>query len=191
MLEHVPSVIGQALRAVRPGLEKLTYASSDLAAVPECIRVTSPVFEDGAAIPPRFTEDGAKLSLPLAWANVPSAAKSLVLIVEDADSPTPSPLVHAIVWDLAGGDGDLTEGMLKSEGSGGWPLALGKNSFFKAEYLPPDPPSGHGPHRYAFQLFALDEGLSVDSEPGRTAVLDAMRSHVIGRGRLIGTYERA
>ena len=190
MLEHVPTVIGQALRSVRPGLEKLSDASGDFANVPASIAVTSPAFDDGAPIPERFTADGARLSPPLAWANVPSGTESIVLLIEDADSPTPAPLVHGIAWSLAGADGDLTEGMLKSEGSVGWPLALGRNSFLKAEYLPPDPPSGHGPHRYAFQIFALDRTLSLDGEPGRGALIEAMKTHVIGKGRLIGTYER-
>ncbi|MCW6511047.1 YbhB/YbcL family Raf kinase inhibitor-like protein [Lichenifustis flavocetrariae] len=190
MLEHVPSAVGQALKSFRPGVEKLTVMSPDFADVPETLRVTSSAFASGGTIPVRFTEDGAKLSPPLAWAGVPAATAAIVLLVEDADSPTPSPLVHAIAWNLAGADGALEEGMLKSEGSGGWPQALGKNSFFRAEYLPPDPPAGHGQHHYAFQVFAVDCALDLDDEPGRGALIEAMRSHVLAKGYLIGTYER-
>lgn len=191
MLEHVPSVLGHALKGLRPGIEKLTYRARDFAEVPDSIRVTSTAFSEGGVIPERFTDDGAKLSPPLAWSNIPSLARAIVLLVKDADSPTPAPLVHAIAWNLTGADGALEEGMLKSEGSGGWPQALGHNSFLKAEYLPPDPPSGHGAHHYAFQIYALDQALTFEGDPGRSALVDAMRSHVLAKGCLIGVYERA
>jgi phosphatidylethanolamine-binding protein (PEBP) family uncharacterized protein len=88
-------------------------------------------------------------------------------------------------------DHALDEGELKSAASGGRDIALGKNSFLCSEYLPPDPPPGHGEHRYVFQLFALDHALELGDAPGRTALLDAMEGHVIAKGLLIGTYERA
>lgn len=191
MLEHLPSALGQALKSIRPGLGKITASSPDFAAVPDTISVSSKAFANGEQMPARFTEDGAKVSPPLAWSGVPAGTAAVVLLVEDADSPTPSPLVHAIAWSLAGGDGALEEGMLKSEGSGGWPQALGKNSFLKPEYLPPDPPSGHGSHQYAFQVFALDRILELDEAPGRGALIDAMKGHVLAKGCLVGRYERS
>lgn len=191
MLEHLPSAVGQALKSFRPGLDKITSMSSDFAAVPDTVAVSSKAFANGQAIPLRFTEDGAKVSPPLAWAAIPSGTAAVVLLIEDADSPTPAPLVHAIAWNLAGADGALEEGMLRSEGSPGWPQALGKNSFLRAEYLPPDPPSGHGAHHYAFQIFALDRTLDLDDEPGRGALIEAMKGHVLAKGTLVGVYERA
>ena len=59
-----------------------------------------------------------------------------------------------------------------------------------ATYLPPDPPPGRGPHRYAFQVFALDTVPRFESQPGRTQLLDKIKGHVIAKGLLIGTYER-
>ena len=67
---------------------------------------------------------------------------------------------------------------------------LGRNSYLQASWLPPDPPPGHGVHRYAFQVFALEAGASFDGEPGREAVLEAIREHGLASGCLIGTYER-
>ena len=67
----------------------------------------------------------------------------------------------------------------------------GRNSYLQASWLPPDPPPGHGVHRYAFQLFALDGSAAAFSEtPGRDEVLEALRDHAIASGCLIGTYER-
>ena len=188
MLEHVPAILGEALKGVRPGLEKLAAAS--LADVPETVAVDSPAFAHGAALPADCTADGRGVSPPLRWRNLPAGTAAVALLVEDADSPTPRPLVHAIVTDLPGRDGELAEGALKGPGGPGELHALGRNSFMKAEYLPPDPPTGHGPHRYAFQVFALREAPRLDPEPGRDALLAALSGRVLAKGVLIGTYER-
>ena len=157
---------------------------------PECIQVTSPAFDNDAAIPVRFTADGEKLSPPLQWSGVPEGAQAVVLLVEDPDAPAPSPLVHTIAWALPGEDGGLAEGALKSPASGGEALSLGRNSFLGADYLPPDPPPGHGPHHYVFQVYALDAKPDLHGTPVRTQLIHAMKGHIVGRGCLIGTYER-
>ena len=190
MLEKVPAAIGHALEGVRPGLQKLVYNDAAMAGIAGSITVTSPAFEDGGPLPARYTEDGERLSPPLEWIGVPPEAQALVLLVEDADSPSLNPLVHAIVWDLPGGDGGLPEGGLASSAGSGEGHAMGRNSFLGAKYLAPDPPTGHGPHRYAFQVFALDRRPELDGTPGRGALLDAMKGRVLAKGCLIGTYQR-
>ncbi len=189
MLEHVPTILGEALKGVRPGLDKLA-AAKDFADIPESVAVDSPAFGHGSPMPVDYTADGRAVSPPLTWRNLPAGTAAVALLIEDADSPTPHPLVHAIVPYLPGQDGELTEAVLKSPGAPGGAHPLGRNSFMKAEYLPPDPPSGHGPHRYAFQVFALGVPLSLDPEPGRDAFVKAMAGHVLAKGVLIGTYER-
>ena len=67
----------------------------------------------------------------------------------------------------------------------------GRNSFQKDGWLPPDPPTGHGPHHYLFQVFALARPADLPASPGRGALLDALRDNVIAKGMLTGTYERA
>ena len=191
MLEKVPLVIGRLLRRAKAGADELTFHDPAFADLPCTIRVESPAFEDGGPIPAEYTDDGDKLSPPLRWSGVPEDAEAAVLIVEDADSPTPSPLVHAICWDLPGEDGAIGAGDLDSPCSVGEGHTLGKNSFKRAEYLPPDPPKGQGPHRYAFQMFALDSRLDFDETPNRKEVIKAMRGHVLAKGCLVGVYERA
>ena len=107
-----------------------------------------------------------------------------------ADSPTPKPLVHALVWDLPGSDASLPEGALPTAAASAPRDALGRNSLLSSSYLPPDPPRGHGPHRYVFQVFALDATLRFESAPGRAELLERIRGHVVAKGLLIGTYER-
>jgi Raf kinase inhibitor-like YbhB/YbcL family protein len=191
MLQHLPQGVGEALREVRAGLERTTYYDPDFADAPELIQVSSEAFADGAALPARYTADGEKLSPPLAWTGVPEAAAAIVLIVEDADAPAPTSLVHTLAWGLPADQTGLAEGALRSPGSGGEALSLGLNSFFGAEYLPPDPPPGHGPHRYLFQLFALDAHPELHGKPIRTQVIHAMKGHVLAKGLLVGVYERS
>jgi Raf kinase inhibitor-like YbhB/YbcL family protein len=130
------------------------------------------------------------VSPPLSWSDPPSGAEAFVLLVEDPDAPSPEPLVHLLAWDLPPDLAELPQGQLKSPGHRGLDENLGENSFLNAGWLPPDPPSGHGPHLYVFQLFALDRSLRFDGHPGRGAFLAAIQGHVLAKGVLVGTYER-
>ncbi len=190
MLEKLPEVIGQALAGVRAGLDQIAFNTLGLRQGLGSIALTSLAFADHAPIPARYTADGEGLSPPLAWTGLPAGAHSLVLLVEDADSPTPHPLVHAIVVGLDAADGALAEGVIASDGHEGSGLHTGRNSYLQAAWLPPDPPPGHGVHRYAFQLFALAEAPAFSEAPGRDEVLAALRQHAFASGLLIGTYER-
>ncbi len=189
MLENVPAGVGKALAGLRAGFEKIV-SEADFASTPETISLASPAFEDEAPIPARYTEDGEGVSPPLRWSDLPAGTEALVLIVEDPDAPTPHPLAHLLAWDLAPSPSDLAEALFASPDHVGIHEILGRNSFLKAEYLPPDPPPGHGRHRYVFQLYALDEALSFDTPPTREAIVEAMKARVLAKGLLIGTYER-
>ncbi|GEO99873.1 YbhB/YbcL family Raf kinase inhibitor-like protein [Methylobacterium haplocladii] len=189
MLEKLPHTVGEALSRVKAGLGKTVYHSV-FADVPESITVTSEAFSDGAAIPARYTDDGGRLSPPLAWSGLPQGTGSVVLLVEDPDAPMPKPFVHLIAWKERGRDAALPEGDFASRGSKGERHALGRNSFQKDAWLPPDPPTGHGPHHYLFQVYALDGALDLPASPGRGDVLDAMQGRVLAKGLLTGIYER-
>ncbi|HTR17701.1 MAG TPA: YbhB/YbcL family Raf kinase inhibitor-like protein [Acetobacteraceae bacterium] len=190
MIEGVASKIGQALRNVRPGIGAL--ASSRLRSVPRTLRVTSPAFTDGGQIPARYTQDGEGLFPPLGWESVPATAKSLALLVEDADAPFPRPLVHAVLHGIPPHLGGLPEGALPKRLTGPAPLGFsaGRNSLTRPGWMAPSPMPGHGPHRYAFQLFALDFVPRFAHTPGRTLLMRTIRSHILAYGRLTGVYRR-
>ena len=190
MLEKIPASVGRALSGVRAGAEDLAIADTELTGVNASIEIASPAFEYNAMMPVRYTADGEGISPPLEWRGVPADAQAIVLLVEDADSPTPQPLVHAIVWDLPGADGSLPEGALPTRRSDADLEAMGRNSYFTPTYLPPDPPPGHGAHRYVFQIFALDNAPRFERPPGRATLLARIRDHVVAKGLLIGRYER-
>ncbi|HZD88610.1 MAG TPA: YbhB/YbcL family Raf kinase inhibitor-like protein [Pseudolabrys sp.] len=185
MLENLPASLGTALKDTRPGLDKLTINARELEA-PLSLQVDSTAFSDGAAVPQRFTADGAGLSPPLRWIGAPDEAACAALVVEDADSPTPNPLVHAIA-PLLPANGEMAEGALAG-GDGAPPT--GRNSYMQHGFLALDPPPAHGAHRYAFQVFALREAPDQPESMGRSALVHWMKSRVLAKGCLIGTYER-
>jgi Raf kinase inhibitor-like YbhB/YbcL family protein len=191
MLEKLPEAVGRALHGVRAGLDNIVFNTLGLCEGMASVALTSVAFADHAPMPPRYTADGDGVSPPLQWTGLPSGVASLVLIVEDADSPTPNPLVHAIVVGLGPGDDRLVEAAIPSSDQEGAGLHVGRNSSLQAAWLPPDPPPGHGVHRYAFQLFALDSVPVFSEEPGRDEVLGELRDHAIASGLLIGTCERS
>ena len=188
MLEHVPAWLGRLLADRRAGMDKVLAAQPGTG-VAGALSLTSPAIGEGGRLPERFTADvDAPVSPPLTWTGAPDGCR-LALLVEDPDAPASQPLVHAIVWGLEGASGRLEEGAIT--GDGGTALIVGRNSFFRIGWLPPDPPTGHGEHRYAFQLFALDAGAPDPGEaPGRAALAEALRGHVLACDVLIGTYSR-
>lgn len=190
MLEKLPDMVGAALRGQRAGLDQTAFVRVQLRAGQGALQVTSLAFMDHAPLPPRFTADGEGLSPPLRWSGVPPGTASLLLLVEDADSPTPHPLVHAIAYDIPPEEVYLPEGALNAEELPNPDLKLGRNSYLRSAWIPPDPPPAHGVHRYAFQLFALGPGAQLSGTPGREAVLETLEQHALASGCLIGTYER-
>lgn len=190
MLEKIPESVGHALINQRAGMENVVY--NQLFRERQVVRLDlgSTAFVFNARLPTRFTADGDGISPPLRWDGVPEAAGSLALIVEDADSPTPHPLVHAIAVGLERAEGHLEEGVLNTahhERSG---VLVGQNSYFRHDWMPPDPPRGHGEHRYVFQLFALRKGPPFAEAPGRRAFIEVVLERAVAVGCVIGTYER-
>ncbi|QDZ06851.1 YbhB/YbcL family Raf kinase inhibitor-like protein [Sphingomonas panacisoli] len=191
MLEHVPSWLGTLMRNFRAGHDKLVVAHRGIALAEERIELTSPAFKDGQRLPTRFTADGDGISPPLMWGDVPVGTRSLVLIVEDPDAPTPNPLVHAVVLNIPTDQRNLREGaIVADEHERGGSQSIGRNSYFSESWLPPDPPTGHGEHDYVFQLFALDVVPEIGPNSGRGDVVAAIAGHVLGTGLLVGTYSR-
>lgn len=192
MLEHVPRWLGAALKRARAGADKLAIVQAELGEGVAAIDLSSPAFADGGRLPDRFTADGDGASPPLVWGQLPEGTHSLALLVEDADAPAPQPLVHAVLWGLPADTHRLIEGEIVADGGGAEDgRDVGRNSFFGEGWLPPDPPTGHGVHRYTFQLFALGEGVGdPGTSPGRAKIVRAMQGHVLGAGILVGTYSR-
>ena len=187
MLHAVLSSIGRALRPVRPGLTALAGARLGTGSP---ITVSTSSFNGRMA--ERLTADGQGVSPALNWSGVPPQTRSVVLLVQDADIPAPRPLTNLILYAINPALDHLAEGELPRRLRGPSPRGYrcGRNGFGQTGWLPPSPPPGHGAHRYAFQVFALNTELRFAIPPGRTTLIDAMAGHVVGFGQVIGTYER-
>jgi Raf kinase inhibitor-like YbhB/YbcL family protein len=151
------------------------------------IQVASPAFKEGAPIPPRFTCTEKDLSPALAWTGTPPGTKSFALICDDPDAPMGT-WVHWVIFNLPADSTSLPEGV-PVEPKLATGAVQGRNSWKKVGYGGPCPPPGK-PHRYFFQLYALDVALTLDSNAAKKDLEAAMKGHVLAEGQLMGTYKR-
>jgi phosphatidylethanolamine-binding protein (PEBP) family uncharacterized protein len=179
-------MIGKLLRSVRAGEYRSPFAGAGFAA-PHDIAVTSSDFEDGGALPATSAGKGVgeDRSPQLSWNGIPPQTQQMVLIIDDVDVPLPRPLLHTVAV-IGPGVRSVDAGELKpgTEGLRFIPGSLGHRG-----YAGPRPIPGHGPHRYRFLLFALDEPVA-ESATKAKALRKQMAGHVLARGVLTGTYER-
>lgn len=144
--------------------------------------LTSDTFQQGQAIPVRFTCEGEDRSPPLRWGEPPAGTRSLVLIVDDPDAPN-GLFRHWGAFNIPAAARELAEGTSAP--------AEAQNDFGKPGYGGPCPPQGHGPHRYHFKLYALDaDALGLPTGIGIKELEAEARKHAIGQAELVGTFER-
>ncbi|MGW2514140.1 YbhB/YbcL family Raf kinase inhibitor-like protein [Streptomyces scopuliridis] len=117
---------------------------------------------------------------PLADPGVPDGTVELALIVHDPDAPLPHGFTHWVVYGI-----DPADAAVHPPDSG-FAYREEPNSLGTQAYTGPQPPPGHGTHRYCFWVYALDT--AVTGEPTREEFLSAYGDHVIEQNRLVGTY---
>lgn len=150
--------------------------------------LTSAAFAHQGAIPAKFTCEGADVSPPLSWSDLPPATKSLALIVDDPDAPDPAApkmtWVHWVLYNLPPAGNGLPEGASVLP-----PGTLqGLNDWQRSGYGGPCPPIGR--HRYFHKLYALDTVLPDLGRPTKAALEKAMKGHILGQAELLGTYQK-
>ena len=150
------------------------------------LTLTSTAFQEGAAIPSRYTCEGDDSSPPLAWGEPPAGTKSIALITDDPDAPGKT-WVHWVVYNLPASARTLEEAFqAQRELPDG--TRQGMTDFGRIGYGGPCPPSGT--HRYDFKLYALDTTLSLPPGATKTQVEATMKDHILGQAQLMGTYKR-
>ncbi|MGA2507014.1 MAG: YbhB/YbcL family Raf kinase inhibitor-like protein [Chitinispirillaceae bacterium] len=150
------------------------------------IKVESQAFKHMQPIPAQYTCDGADISPPLSWSNVPAATKSIALIADDPDAPAGT-WVHWVVYGLPPAADSLPENIPKSDTLSGGGIQ-GKNDFRRIGWNGPCPPGGT--HRYFFKIYALDTMLNLPAGKTKAEIEKAMKGHVLAKGELAGTYKR-
>lgn len=145
------------------------------------LRISSPAFDHGGAIPVRFTCDGEDINPKLEFGTVPAGTRSLALIVDDPDAPVGT-WVHWVVWNITPQTREIGENSVPAG------AVQGLNDWKRNRYGGPCPPSG--PHRYFFKLYALDTTLTLSPATTKAALEKAMAGHILARGELQGNYRR-
>jgi Raf kinase inhibitor-like YbhB/YbcL family protein len=152
-------------------------------------RVYSPAFSEGGPIPRAHTCDGADLSPPLAWSEIPPETRELALIMDDPDAPS-HVWVHWVLYGIAPTVTGLAAGIPRDvELKAPIVARQGVNDFRRPGWGGPCPPPGP-PHRYCFTLYALGQESKVPAGATRAALLETIRKITIGEARLIGRYGR-
>ncbi len=146
------------------------------------IVLSSPAFKPGGAMPVRYTCDGAGVSPPLAWRNVPAGAAELLLLVIDLDGGSGG----AIKWAVGG----------LSPGSHGIPAGrlphgavVGLNSAGEARWGGICGARGRV-HHVAFLLYALSRKLGSRAGFSPVLVRGGLKDATLARGLTLATYRR-
>ena len=145
------------------------------------LRLESPAFRNGGAIPKRYTCDGQNVSPPLHWSGVPGRARELTLLVEDPDAGR---FMHWSLLAIPARTTGLREGSVPA-GS-----VQTENGFGDRRWGGPCPPHGKGAHRYVFALYALDRRLGLGASASADQVRSAIARAAIARGTLTARYRR-
>ena len=159
--------------------------------------MTSTAWEDGGVIPNKFTQAAgpAAVSPELKWSQVPAGTQSFVLLLHDPEpvlnKGSKMDITHWLIWNIPGTSTGLAENVAAGElADGSRQVSLRGNA-----YMGPGAPPGPY-HHYTFELYALDtklevpQGTAQQAAATRTAVIDAMDGHVLGKAVLVARFHR-
>ena len=159
--------------------------------------MTTTAWEDGGVIPDKYTMAAgtAAVSPKLEWSQVPPGTQSFVLLLHDPEpvlqKGSKMDITHWLIWNIPGTSTGLPEGVAQGElPDGSRQVSLRGNAYM-------GPGAGPGPyHHYTFELYALDTKLEVpqgtpqEAAATRTAVVNAMDGHVLGKAVLVARFHR-
>jgi Raf kinase inhibitor-like YbhB/YbcL family protein len=144
------------------------------------LAVSSPDLSAGR-LSREFTCDGANRLPRLQWSAPPPGTQELAIQMVDPDAPGGT-FTHWLAYGIPPGISSLAT--MPAD------VAEGINDFGRAGYGGPCPPRGPA-HHYHFVVFALDTQLSLAAGATRSDLESRISGHVIGKGELVATYQRA
>lgn len=157
----------------------------------------SPAMKPGGEIPPLYSQHGPgkDLSPPLAWRNVPKGTRGFALIMDGpAYGIRRDPFVHWLVYNIPASATGLPEGLPMEEkldtpkelrgltqGLTGW-LTPGYRGPLRGGDI------GDKPQSFRFTLYALSAAPNLKPGLDKTALLKAIKPHVIATAELLVTF---
>ena len=151
------------------------------------MKLTSPVFSHGNAIPKRFTCEGEDVSPEFVWTDAPKETQSFVLILHDPDAPRKNGFTHWLIYNIPPTVSRIAENAPKNASVEGLGFQ-GRNDSGKVGYMGPCPPSGT--HRYFVRLYALRAKLDLPPSATYNEVVSDMQGKLIEEAELMGTYAK-
>ena len=159
--------------------------------------MTTTAWEDGGVIPDKYTQAAGPMAVSpaLRWSQVPPGTQSFVLLMHDPEpvlnKGSKMDITHWLVWNIPGTATELREGFPQ----GDQPDGTQQISLRATGYMGPGAPPGPY-HHYTFELYALDTKLMVptgtpqQAADTRTAIVNAMDGHVLGKAILVARFHR-
>jgi phosphatidylethanolamine-binding protein (PEBP) family uncharacterized protein len=168
-------------RSDRSGISTASPARTTASTIGTIV-LRGPAFKPGGAIPVRFTCDGAGISPPLRWQNVPAGTAEFLLLAIDLNGGR----TDAVQWAVAGlsprlrgiRTGRLPAGAVAgrdSAGKVGWGGVCG---------------AGGRVQHVAFLFYALNRQLALKRGFNPALVRDGLNTATLARGLTVGTYKR-
>ncbi len=147
------------------------------------MKLSSSAFPNDGAIPSVYTCDGEDISPPLRWKNVPKGTNSFMLVCNDVDARGGT-WIHWLVFNLP-----ATVTHLPAHANIAYYKGTeGTNHWGTTDWGGPCPPVRK--HRYVFDLYALSEPLRLKKTATKKEAIRAAEGKVLGKARLVGTYQR-
>ncbi len=159
--------------------------------------MTTAAWEDGGVIPDKYTQAAgpSAVSPELKWSQAPAGTQTFVLLMHDPEpvlnKGSKMDITHWLIWNIPGTSTGLPEGVAQGElPDGSRQVSLRANA-----YMGPGAPAGPY-HHYTFELYALDTKLDVpqgtpqEAAATRTAVVNAMDGHVLGKAVVVARFHR-
>jgi Raf kinase inhibitor-like YbhB/YbcL family protein len=147
---------------------------------PAPLTVSSPDLP-GGRFPREFTCDGANQLPRLQWSTPPWGTRELAIEMLDPDAPEGT-FTYWLAYRIPPAVSSLA----------GLPTGAreGVNDFGRRGYGGPCPPRGAA-HHYHFVVLVLDTRLDLAAGATRSALEPRLTGHVLGKGELVATYQRA
>jgi len=150
--------------------------------------LTSTDVTDGGVLNDDQVKAAGNTSPHLSWSGAPEGTKSYAITVFDPDAPTGSGFWH---WTVANIPADVTE-LATGASSADLPRGAveGRTDYGEPGFGGAAPPPGHGPHRYVFTVFAVDEeALPVTPDNSGAVFGFNLYFHTLAKASITATYE--